>query len=214
MNRVFNSFLLAVLFGIPAIGWGQSAIGRFTIDGGGGIMEEGNTRLRGTVGQPDASVGMTGGDIRLRGGFWPGAGGPASVTNTPTQTPTGTLPTETSTPTPTSTTDGTTPTSTFTPTPTLTGTLPTATETPTGTLPTNTPTETPTGTLPTPTETPGRTNYDVQPDPIDGFIDTRDLIEWVSRVQEPDGDPVLLFDFSLYWQGQFPPGEGSGGKSD
>ncbi|MCA9441107.1 MAG: HYR domain-containing protein, partial [Candidatus Omnitrophica bacterium] len=42
-------------------------------------------------------------------------------------------------------------------------------------------------------------NYDVQPDPLDGFIDARDLLEWYSRIE--DGSPTeILFDFSRYWQ--------------
>ena len=46
----------------------------WTIDGGGGMFSTGGDfELSGTVGQPDASIGlMAGGDFELSGGFWPG----------------------------------------------------------------------------------------------------------------------------------------------
>jgi hypothetical protein len=45
-----------------------------TIDGGGGMFSTGGDfELSGTIGQPDAGV-MTGGDLTLAGGFWPGVG--------------------------------------------------------------------------------------------------------------------------------------------
>lgn len=90
------------------------------------------------------------------------------------------------------------PTETATPTPTETPTdseTPTATETPTEDL---TPTEEVT---PTPTMT---TEYDIQPDPTDGFVDARDLIEWLNRIDNDDlpasAPEDLLFDFSLHWK--------------
>ena len=43
-----------------------------TIDGGGGTSSGGAFSLSGTVGQPDASVAMTGGSYTLQGGFWAG----------------------------------------------------------------------------------------------------------------------------------------------
>lgn len=238
-----SGLLFAVWVGFISPAWTQIAVDRSTLDGGGGGSSEGAMQLRGTVGQPDASQGMTGGSIRLRGGFWPGVGTSGTITDTPTPTPTATLPTATSTftgtptgtptATRTPTTDGATSTFTFTPTFTTTGTLPTATETPTGTLPTDTPTETPTGTLPTvtptetptgtlptdtptetptgtlptPTETPEGVFFDVAPDPIDGFIDARDLIEWIWRVRDPETDSDLLFEFAQFWQVDYPPSE-------
>ncbi|MCB9770178.1 MAG: proprotein convertase P-domain-containing protein [Candidatus Omnitrophica bacterium] len=43
------------------------------------------------------------------------------------------------------------------------------------------------------------TDYDVKPEPPDGKIDARDLLEWYSRVE--DGSPTeILFDFSRFWQ--------------
>jgi hypothetical protein len=48
-------------------------------------------------------------------------------------------------------------------------------------------------------------NFDIRPDPIDGFIDARDLIGWVERILEETEEGALLFDFSQYWQSAFPP---------
>ncbi|MCA9449408.1 MAG: hypothetical protein KC931_19980, partial [Candidatus Omnitrophica bacterium] len=100
------------------------------------------------------------------------------------------------------------PTQTFTstPTPTLTQTS-TSTPTSTETQPGDTATFTPTL-----TSTPIGIYFDVRPDPTDGFIDARDLIEWVDRTRESDGAANMLFEFSLHWQRAYPP---SGkGRSD
>ena len=55
----------------PAVGFAQS----YTIDwhkiaGGGGTSTNGQYSLSGTIGQPDASIAMTGGNYTLTGGFW------------------------------------------------------------------------------------------------------------------------------------------------
>jgi hypothetical protein len=42
----------------------------FTIDGGGGTSAGGVYAVSGTIGQPDASGAMTGGNYSLTGGFW------------------------------------------------------------------------------------------------------------------------------------------------
>jgi hypothetical protein len=42
----------------------------FTIDAGGGTSTGGVYSVRGTIGQPDAGVAMTGGNYSLTGGFW------------------------------------------------------------------------------------------------------------------------------------------------
>jgi hypothetical protein len=42
----------------------------FTADGGGGYSAAGDFELEGTIGQPDASTVLTGGDFELTGGFW------------------------------------------------------------------------------------------------------------------------------------------------
>lgn len=70
--------------------------------------------------------------------------------------------------------------------------------------PTATPTQVSAPT-PTPSRTPGGLVYDVKPDPIDGFINALDLIEWIARAKAPAGDPRLLFEFSLYYQQAVPP---------
>lgn len=52
-------------------GGGSFAITRYTIDGGGGVSSGGGFTVRGTIGQPDASiVPATGGGFALSGGFW------------------------------------------------------------------------------------------------------------------------------------------------
>ena len=81
-----------------------------------------------------------------------------------------------------------------TPTPTSTETV-AATTTPTNTLaPTETPTVVSTPTL----------SYDVAPDPLDGHIDARDLLEWFDRVKDSSPTRDLLFDFSRFWQSTAP----------
>jgi hypothetical protein len=65
--------IAALLVGIVApIGMlAQSyMINWWTIDGGGGTSTGGVYSVRGTIGQPDASKAMTGGNYSLTGGFW------------------------------------------------------------------------------------------------------------------------------------------------
>jgi len=50
----------------------------------------------------------------------------------------------------------------------------------------------------------GGINYDIAPDPIDGFIDAQDLIGWVERIAAEIEDETLLFDFSRFWENAFP----------
>ena len=47
----------------------QVAISWQTIDGGGGIAQNGSLRAHGTIGQPDPEV-MTAGSLAISGGFW------------------------------------------------------------------------------------------------------------------------------------------------
>lgn len=42
----------------------------FTIDGGGGTSTGGAYELSGTIGQPDATMTLSGGSFELTGGFW------------------------------------------------------------------------------------------------------------------------------------------------
>ncbi|MCA9438018.1 MAG: hypothetical protein KC978_19695, partial [Candidatus Omnitrophica bacterium] len=92
-----------------------------------------------------------------------------------------------------------TPTSTSTPEPSATPTF-TSTSTPEPTN-TSTPTSTPTAT-PSPTLTSNPIlKYDVMPDPVDGKIDARDLVEWCDRIQNATADSEILLDFFFYWHG-------------
>jgi hypothetical protein len=67
MKTVFG--LLAVLISIGA--YAQSyAINWYKVAGGGGTSTNGPYAISGTIGQPDASGAMTGGNYSLTGGFW------------------------------------------------------------------------------------------------------------------------------------------------
>lgn len=77
---------------------------------------------------------------------------------------------------------------------------PSATSTPTATITPNSAT-----TTATPSLTPSGLYLDVKPDPLDDFIDARDLIEWVSRMKAPENGPNVLFEFSNYWKESYPP---------
>jgi hypothetical protein len=153
--------LSAAAFGVLAQMGGGYDLSWNTIDGGGAsnVTTGGGYVLSGSIGQPDANAGHTGGAYTLRGGFWyyiaqanPTA--TATATNTATNTPTAT---RTNTPTATATATNT-PTATVTNTPTATRTnTPTATATATNTSSaTATRTNTPTRTR-TPTATASRT---------------------------------------------------------
>jgi hypothetical protein len=63
---------------IPSVAWAQPTIPWYTIDGGGGTSSGGAVVLSGTIGQPDAGVVMSNGQVSLAGGFWPGATGTGS----------------------------------------------------------------------------------------------------------------------------------------
>ena len=64
--NVFAGLGLAVA--LPVLG--QLAVGRHTVDGGGGRSQSGAYALQGTIGQPDAGGPMTNGQYAVRGGFW------------------------------------------------------------------------------------------------------------------------------------------------
>ena len=62
--------LLFVLL-IPSLAFAQSySIDWYKIAGGGGISTNGNYTVSGTIGQPDASGAMSGGNYSVTGGFW------------------------------------------------------------------------------------------------------------------------------------------------
>jgi hypothetical protein len=64
---------LFLIFGLlfPTIGFAQTySIDWYKIAGGGGTSTGGVYSVSGTIGQPDASSAMTGGNYSLTGGFW------------------------------------------------------------------------------------------------------------------------------------------------
>ncbi len=67
MKKLF----LLLGFLIPATGLAQQySIDWYKVAGGGGISTGGEYAVSGTIGQPDASTPMTGGNYSLTGGFW------------------------------------------------------------------------------------------------------------------------------------------------
>jgi hypothetical protein len=69
MKKMF--LLLALELLIPAIGAAQSySISWYKIAGGGGTSSGGNYQMSDSIGQPDASGQLTGGNYSLTGGFW------------------------------------------------------------------------------------------------------------------------------------------------
>jgi len=62
-------FLLSA-FSFQALAQTNYTIDWYTIDGGGGTSTGGVYAVSGTIGQPDASGAMTGGNYSLTGGFW------------------------------------------------------------------------------------------------------------------------------------------------
>jgi len=56
---------------LPAAGFAQSySIDWYKLAGGGGTSTNGQYSLSGTIGQPDASGALTGGNYSVTGGFW------------------------------------------------------------------------------------------------------------------------------------------------
>jgi hypothetical protein len=64
--------LMFILAGATTLTANDFDLSWYTIDGGGGNSAGGDFELAGTIGQPDASLAMTGGDFSLAGGFWAG----------------------------------------------------------------------------------------------------------------------------------------------
>ena len=69
MKKLILSCLLAYSGCLPALAQSYS-INWHKIAGGGGTSTNGPYSLSGTIGQPDASLAMTGGNYSLTGGFW------------------------------------------------------------------------------------------------------------------------------------------------
>ena len=65
-----NLFLILSLL-CPVIGFAQSySVDWYKISGGGGTSTNGQYSVSGTIGQPDAIGGMSGGNFSVTGGFW------------------------------------------------------------------------------------------------------------------------------------------------
>jgi hypothetical protein len=65
-----NLILLLGLLIAPSGFTQQYSINWFKVAGGGGTSSNGQYTVSGTIGQPDASVAMTGGSYSVTGGFW------------------------------------------------------------------------------------------------------------------------------------------------
>lgn len=66
-----KKIILLISLLIPIIGFAQQySIDWHKISGGGGTSTSGTYQVSGTIGQPDASGPMTGGNYFLTGGFW------------------------------------------------------------------------------------------------------------------------------------------------
>jgi hypothetical protein len=74
---VLSLAVLSVLVAVALAQPGSYDLSRWTVDGGGGMLEGGGYTLRGTAGQPDAAV-WQGGGYTLAGGFWGGSAGPVA----------------------------------------------------------------------------------------------------------------------------------------
>lgn len=69
MKKLTLTCLFACAFCLSAAAQSYS-INWYKIAGGGGTSTNGQYSLSGTIGQPDASAAMTGGNYSLTGGFW------------------------------------------------------------------------------------------------------------------------------------------------
>jgi hypothetical protein len=72
MNLINKTFLTlaALLLWVSAVPAQNYSIDWFTIDGGGGTSTGSVYSVSGTIGQPDASGAMSGGNFSVTGGFW------------------------------------------------------------------------------------------------------------------------------------------------
>ena len=66
-----KTFLFLISLMAPALGFAQSySIDWYKIAGGGGTSTNGSYSVSGTIGQPDASGAMSGGNYSVTGGYW------------------------------------------------------------------------------------------------------------------------------------------------
>ena len=71
MKVAFSTLALASVLLLSAKAHAQNyAISWYKVAGGGGTSSGGTYALSGTIGQPDASTRMSGGNYSLTGGFW------------------------------------------------------------------------------------------------------------------------------------------------
>jgi hypothetical protein len=67
-----SGVLVLLLVGVALAAPNAFSLNWWTVDGGGGTSQGGDYEVSGTVGQPDTSPLMSGGDYFVVGGFWGG----------------------------------------------------------------------------------------------------------------------------------------------
>jgi hypothetical protein len=66
-----KTILFSLALMLPAVGWAQSySLDTYVVAGGGDTSSDNTFQVTGTIGQPDASDWLAGGDASLNGGFW------------------------------------------------------------------------------------------------------------------------------------------------
>ena len=70
MKIRFSFVCLWILLGIYGASAQQYSIDWYKVSGGGGTSTGGTYQVSGTIGQPDASGALSGGNYSLTGGFW------------------------------------------------------------------------------------------------------------------------------------------------
>ena len=70
MKNILKTLFLTAALLLPAAANAQYSIDWYKVAGGGGTSTGGTYQVSGTIGQPDASGAMTGGNYSLTGGFW------------------------------------------------------------------------------------------------------------------------------------------------
>jgi hypothetical protein len=83
LNIMLRASLLTLLFTFLVVFLAMAASNGFsipwwTVDSGGGTSQGGDYAVSGTIGQPDSSPLMSGGEFTIVGGFWSGAMTPPS----------------------------------------------------------------------------------------------------------------------------------------
>jgi hypothetical protein len=68
--KIFLTILVLTVWATLSVSAQSYSISWYKVAGGGGTSAGGNYSVSGTIGQPDASSAMTGGNYSLTGGFW------------------------------------------------------------------------------------------------------------------------------------------------